>query len=63
MFLMCAEDIESLDHLFFLCKVAQKVWHMCENWVDISYVMHNNLFIISISFILFLWKGMWVGLI
>jgi len=39
---MCCESVESVEHLFFLCKVAQKIWHLCENWASMSNVIYKN---------------------
>ena len=27
---LCLEDVETSQHLFITCKVAQKVWDLCE---------------------------------
>jgi len=28
---LCLASDESVEHLFFSCKVFQKVWNMCDN--------------------------------
>jgi len=68
---MCQEGVETAQHLFTTCKVAQKVWDLCERWVGNVAVRHNAITIHFQSFHLVsqsqranrTWKGIWVAIV
>ena len=37
---LCLASEESEKHLFFSCRVTQKVWNMCDRWLGASSVYH-----------------------
>jgi len=39
---LCGDQEESISHLFFSCKVANKVWNLCNRWVGVLSVQHNQ---------------------
>ena len=39
---MYSEKEETISHLFFMCKVALKVWNMYDRWVGIMNVHRNQ---------------------
>jgi len=39
---MCGSEIETVNHLFFSCKVASKVWYMPDVWVGRTFVHCAN---------------------
>jgi len=65
---LCGEQEESVSHLFFDCKVASKVWNMCNNWVRILNVHYNQPYESFLHFHVLelnhkgndIWKGVWV---
>jgi len=68
---LCLESVESGQHLFVTCKVAQNVWNQCERWVGIVNVRHETIEAHFLSFCLLFrrqtvnvaWKGMWVAIV
>jgi len=40
---MCRERLENAQHLFCTCKVAQKVWDLCERWIGKVTVRHESI--------------------
>jgi len=39
---LCQEGVETSQHLFGTCKVAQKVWDQCDRWVGNATVRHES---------------------
>jgi len=39
---LCLDCEESASHLFFSCTMSQKVWKMCDSWIRVSSVHHNQ---------------------
>jgi len=68
---MCREDIESVQHLFCTCKVAQKVWDLCDRWKGSVTVRHEyipthfqNFYLIGHKNSMYrVWKGLWVAIV
>ncbi|XP_068466007.1 uncharacterized protein [Phaseolus vulgaris] len=68
---LCQLQVETYHHLFIECKYAQKVWSLCFQWVDISFVQQHDLKLHFQSFHLFhvsnkqnrIWKGIWANVI
>ena len=68
---LCSEHEEIADHLFFSCKVSQKVWNMCDSWLGVSNVHHVKARVNFQHFHLFdlnsrqnlAWRGMWLAII
>jgi len=68
---LCLESVESDQHLFVMCKVAQNVWDQCERWVGIASVRHETIEAHFLSFCLLFrrhsinvaWKGMWMAIV
>jgi len=40
---MCQERLENAQHLFCTCKIAQKVWDLCERWIGRVTVRHESI--------------------
>ena len=40
---MCGEQDESISHLCFNCKVATKIWNMCNKWIGILGANHYHI--------------------
>ena len=67
----CLECEETVEHLFFSCKVAQKVWNMCYKWLGLNIVSHVKATINFQHFFLLnlnkrqniVWHGMWLAII
>ena len=65
------QGIETTQHLFITCKVAQKVLDQCERWVGNVVVRLEPIIPHFLSFCLFsqrqsvnrVWKGMWVTIV
>nr|KYP70684.1 hypothetical protein KK1_009912 [Cajanus cajan] len=38
----CNEVQETSSHLFFCCRITNKVWHHCWSWISISTVLHQS---------------------
>jgi len=68
---MCGGGIESAQHLFLDCTVAQRVWNRFLRWMGIAFVQHRELMyhFEQFHFPIFnhnqnlLWKGMWVAVV
>jgi len=69
---MCREHLENVQHLFGTCKVAQKVWDLCERWIGRVTVRHESISMHFQSFHLSnhrnnvnnrAWKEMWVAVV
>ena len=39
---MCGSELGMVNHLFFSCKVASKVWYMFDAWDDRTFVHCDN---------------------
>jgi len=39
---MCGEREETINYLFLGCKIPAKIWHLCDTWVDVNNVHHNQ---------------------
>jgi len=37
---MCGEEEETYNHVFLKCKVAWRVWYMCNAWIGMSTTFH-----------------------
>jgi len=67
----CLDCEESASHLFFSCGMSQKVWKMCDSWIGVSSVHHNQARIHFQHFHLSslntrqntIWKGMWLAIV
>jgi len=40
--LLCNKEVETIQHLFITCKVAQHLWIKCDNWLGITSVTSND---------------------
>ena len=68
---LCGREKESTSHILVSCKVSTTVWNLCNNWLGISSVNHNELanHFEQFSYICFnkegnsLWKSLWVYVI
>ena len=68
---LCKREEESISHILVSCKVSILVWNMCNRWLGISSVNHNEVVKIfeQFSTICFnnegnkLWKSIWVSVI
>ena len=40
---LCGREEESTSHILISCKVSFVVWNMCNRWLEISLVYHNEL--------------------
>jgi len=67
----CLDCEESASHLFFSCAMSQKVWKMCDSWIGVSSVHHNQARIHFQHFHMSslntrqntMWKGMWLAIV
>ena len=41
--IFCGLEEETNTHLFLTCNVTIKIWNMCNRWVEVSAVHHNQL--------------------
>ena len=48
----CLECVETGQHLFVTCKVAQNVWDQCERWVENVTGRHKSIIAHFLSFCL-----------
>nr|GEV01833.1 cysteine-rich receptor-like protein kinase 10 [Tanacetum cinerariifolium] len=39
---ICREDVETINHVFFSCKLAKKLWFMLASWWDIDILVCAN---------------------
>ena len=39
---MCGSELETINHLFFTCKVSSKLWYMCDAWAGRALVHCDN---------------------
>jgi len=68
---LCSKAEETMQHLFIGCKVAQKVWDNCDNWLDMSSVRHNDVVSHFRNFYAIglgrkgnqVWKEVWVAIV
>jgi len=68
---LCQASAESADHLFSSCRVAQKVWNLCDNWLEVSSVHHfkakenfKHFSIINLNTRQnSIWRGMWLAIV
>jgi len=42
MCVMCGRLEESIQHLFFICTVIERLWQLCDKWVGIV-MAHQNI--------------------
>ena len=71
LYALCGREEESTSHILVSCKVSTTVWNLCNNWLGISLVNHNELINHFEQFwcICFnkegnrLWKSLWVSVI
>jgi len=33
---------ETTTHLFFTCKIFQRLWQLCDRWMGLSSIYHNQ---------------------
>jgi len=69
----CTKKVETIQHLFFTCEVAQRLWIKCDKWLGISSVRNRNIEVESHFYGFFLSfftvktnkvrKGMWLALV
>ena len=43
LYALCGREEESTSHILVSCKVSTTVWNLCNNWLGISLVNHNEL--------------------
>jgi len=68
---LCLDCEESASHLFFSCIVSQKVWKMCDSWIGVSSMHHNQATIHFKHFHMSnlntrqntMWEGMWLAIV
>ena len=68
---LCNNKDETVQHVFFECIVAQKVWDNCDRWIGIHSVRHNKAGSHLMNFYLIwfnkkvntVWKGMWLAIV
>ena len=41
--MLCGREEESTSHILVSCKVSTTIWNLCNNWLGISSVNHNEL--------------------
>ena len=71
MCVMCGIELETVNHLFFTCKVASKVWCMTDVWVGRAFVHCDNATqhfeqfgFMDLSYVgNCVWKCMWISII
>jgi len=39
---LCNIEEETIQHVFFKCLVAQKVWDKCDSWIGIDSIRHHT---------------------
>jgi len=68
---MCGEQGDTINHLLFTCKVATKIWNMCNKWTGNLGVSYNQIQAHFEHFHLLelnlkgnmLWKGVWIAIV
>jgi len=40
---LCNQNEKNVKHLFVGCPISKLVWDMCDRWVGICFVHHNQL--------------------
>ncbi|XP_057486591.1 uncharacterized protein LOC130772740 [Actinidia eriantha] len=38
---LCRSEIETIDHLFFRCKIGNQIWSKIKSWLEITRAMHT----------------------
>jgi len=66
---LCGDQEESISYLFFTCKVANMVWNLCNRWVGVLSVQHNQeenfqqFHLIEFNYKgNIIWKGVWMAI-